>query len=85
MKWLRSKGCRWDEIACFGAAYGGHLDVLKWLRSEGCPWDAWVSRSAAYGGHLEMLEWAIDNGCPYEVNKLTRPALEFLGIISVSE
>merc|ERR1711934_735087 len=42
LKWLRSKGCPWDEDACAGAAESGHLEMVKWLRSEGCPWDARV-------------------------------------------
>jgi len=80
-KWLRSEGCPWDEAACYYAAYGGHLEILKWLRSEGCPWDEATTSNAAWRGHLDVLKWAIDNGCPYEVNHMTRPALEKLGLI----
>jgi len=36
--------------------------------------------AAARAGHLDVLKWAIDDGCPYEVNDVTRPALESLGL-----
>ena len=80
LKWLKSKGFHLDEWTCSRAAESGQLEVLKWLRSEGFPWTKWTCHWAANYGHLDMLEWAIDNGCPYEVNDITRPALESLGL-----
>ena len=81
LKWLRSEGCPWDEGTFTAAVERGHLQMLKWLRSKGCPWDGWACEYAATRGKLDLLRWAIDNGCPYWVNKRTRPALEFLGLI----
>ena len=81
LKWLRSEGCPWDADTCSGAAFRGNLEMLKWLRSKGCPWNGWACEYAATRGKLDLLRWAIDNGCPYWVNKRTRPALEFLGLI----
>ena len=69
LKWLRSEGCPWDRLACWGAAQGGHLEVLKWLRKEGCPWNEEVCAGAALGGQLEVLKWLRSKGCPW--NDLT--------------
>ena len=32
-------GCEWDSWTCWGAAKGGHLEVLRWARENGCPWN----------------------------------------------
>ena len=48
----------------FGAAFGGHLDVLKWARENGCEWDSWTCAYAAQNGHFDVLKWARENGCP---------------------
>ena len=66
LKWLRSEGCPWNEMACTRAAEGGHLETLKWLRSEGCPWDAYACAGAAGHGHLEILKWLRSEGCPWD-------------------
>jgi len=29
LKWVRAKGCPWDEWTCAMAAQGGHFEVLK--------------------------------------------------------
>ena len=82
MQWLKTqKGYRLDECVFSNACKNGHLETSKWLRSEGCPWDEATTSNAAWRGHLDVLKWAIDNGCPYEVNHMTRPALEKLGLI----
>ena len=67
LKWLRAKGCPWDEGTCAAAAYGGHLEVLKWLRAGGCPWDNWTCAYAAEGGNLEVPKWLRAEGCPWDM------------------
>ena len=47
----------------YGAAFGGHLDVLKWARENGCEWDSDTCSDAALNGHLSVLKWARKNGC----------------------
>ena len=82
LQWLKThKGFKLNQQVFSEACEGGHLEILKWLRSEGCPWDEATTSNAAWRGHLDVLKWAIDNGCPYEVNHMTRPALEKLGLI----
>jgi hypothetical protein len=66
LKWVRSKGCPWDETTCSYAAMNGHLEVLKWARSDGCPWDEYTCSHAAENGHLELLKWARSEGCPWD-------------------
>jgi MYND finger len=51
------------EYVCYGAAYGGHLDVLKWALGYGFPWTDWSAYFAALRGHLELLEYARGKGC----------------------
>ena len=47
----------------YGAAFGGHLDVLKWARENDCEWDPQTCSWAARNGHLDVLKWARGNGC----------------------
>lgn len=55
----------WNDYSMiWGAAGGGHLEVVKWLRARGCPWTSIATYGAAEQGHLEVLEWALENGCP---------------------
>lgn len=65
LKWLREKGCPWDEEVCAAAARGGHIETLRYLRDNGCPWDEGTCNLAAVGGHLSVLEFARDRGCPW--------------------
>lgn len=37
LRWLRLKGCPWDERASLLAARGGHVRALALLRQKGCP------------------------------------------------
>ncbi|WZN65487.1 hypothetical protein HKI87_12g70460 [Chloropicon roscoffensis] len=66
---LRGRGYKFDEMACSGAAEGGHLEALKFLRGldPPCPWDWRTSEDAAGGGHLDVLKWARsqDPPCPW--------------------
>lgn len=40
VKWLRTKGCPWDEYACECAAINTkNIDLLKWLIENGCPYN----------------------------------------------
>ena len=66
LKWLRSEGCPWSEMACPSAARGGHLEALRWLRSEGCPWNERTCSGAAEKGHLDVLKYLLENGCPWD-------------------
>ena len=34
---LRSENFPWDELTCWHAAKGGHLETLKWARENDCP------------------------------------------------
>ena len=42
MKWMKTKGCPWDEDTFqYAAEYcdGHNFEVLEWLRINNCPWD----------------------------------------------
>ena len=70
LKWLRKNGWPWDEMTCWSAARGGHLEVLQWARANGCPWNEDTCKLAAIGGHFEVLQWARANGCPWSGEEL---------------
>ena len=55
-----------NQIA-YGAAYGGHLEVLKWALDNGCSYDGdyLICAKAALNGHLKVLKWARNNGCDW--------------------
>ena len=57
VKFLRGRGCPWDEMTCWRAAEYGHLECLKYARENGCPWDRSTCRDAAKGGDLECLSF----------------------------
>jgi hypothetical protein len=64
LQWACASSCPWDELTCWAAARGGHLEVLQWARANGCPWDVGTCEGAAEGGHLELLRWLRANVCP---------------------
>ena len=68
---LRGRGYKFDEMACSGAAEGGHLEALKFLRGldPPCPWNEWTCCWAAEGGYLDILKFlrAQDPPCPWGV------------------
>ena len=66
VKFLRGKGCPWDEMTCWRAAEYGHLECLKYAHENECPWDEETCSFAARGGHLECLKYARENGCPWD-------------------
>jgi hypothetical protein len=66
LKYLRFRGCPWNEKTCRKAAENGHLNILKWARENRCPWNKQTCRKAAQNGHLHILQWARENGCPWD-------------------
>ena len=65
-QWPRSRNCPWSDNTCYGAARGGHDDVLHWLRSSDCQWGEDTCYGAAGGGHCALLQWARATGCPWD-------------------
>jgi hypothetical protein len=53
---LRENDTPWDRDMCYGAALGGHREVLQWLRANDCPWDKDTCSHSAGDGHLEVLQ-----------------------------
>ena len=74
LKWLRDKGCPWDEWVFHAAADGTDLELLKWLREQGCPWTAYTFERAAVVGNKEILEWLRENECPSDTNAFAAAA-----------
>ena len=66
LKFLRGKGCPWDEMTCWRAAEYGQLECLKYAHENGCPWDEDICSRAAKNGHLECLKYVRENGCPWD-------------------
>jgi len=64
----QSHGCERHGIACYGAALGGHVDVLEWLLGWlGHDDDyAFICSGAAEGGQLDVLMWARAHGCNWD-------------------
>ena len=56
IRWLRSKGCPWNELTSNKAAAAGALESLEFLRRHGCPFGQ-ASFSAASTGQIKVLEW----------------------------
>lgn len=60
IKWLRARGCPWDEDTCASAAEGSDLDLLRWAVGAGCPMDLEACLDLACGeGHSEVEAWII--------------------------
>ncbi|GFH47641.1 hypothetical protein CTEN210_04116 [Chaetoceros tenuissimus] len=67
LKWLRRRGCPWNESLCSSAAWNGNLEALKWARSEGCPWSDATLTAAADRGNIAIMEYCLQNQCPMTV------------------
>jgi hypothetical protein len=76
LRWLREKGCPWDEDTTAAAAKSGNLELLQWIREEGCPWDESACHAAAGAGHLVVLQWLKSMGCPWDTYTCTAAAAE---------
>ena len=74
LKFLRVKGCPWDETTCSSAAKNGHLECLKYAHENGCPWDKYTCSWATENGRLECLKYARENGCPWDEDTCSRAA-----------
>jgi hypothetical protein len=59
LKWLTAQSwCAIDDLACAGAAQGGHLAALKHLRIEGYAWKThYIACYTAESGSIEVVEW----------------------------
>ena len=66
LRWLRMRGCVWDELAPAAAAAGGQLAALKYLHIMGCPFTEITCAAAAASGAWPCLIFAHDNGCPWD-------------------
>jgi hypothetical protein len=70
---LRSKGCDWDESACYLAALHDKADTLRWLGENGCPWDvSEICMVAACNGFTGILDCIIAQGEVLDAKLLTR-------------
>lgn len=62
MKYLRSKGCKWDADVALEYAVPAHFVVLsKEPHIE--PWTDDFTLGSPAGGYLDCLRYAVDNGC----------------------
>ncbi len=75
VKWLRERGCPWNESACTYAVWNNHIDILKWLRQQGCPWSTWVCEELAAKGNLEALKWCRRQRAPWDYRVCMAAAL----------
>jgi hypothetical protein len=66
LKYLRSIGCKWDELVPAYAGTKGHVDVMEWAVNNGCPLRISTSYHAAAHGDLDTLKWLHANGCPWD-------------------
>ena len=76
IKWLRSKGRRFDQYCVADAAGRGHLEAIKEMRrskargtdeSARARWSEDAVEKAANRGHLEVVQWLRQNGCPWSI------------------
>jgi hypothetical protein len=67
LRWLRAKGCSWDQHTCTDAVMSGHFDVLQWAVANGCPWDrAACLESASYSGDEDLMAWIAEQAAVHE-------------------
>jgi Ankyrin repeats (many copies) len=59
LRYLRERGCEWDEEATYLAAEHGRFPLVKWMISAGCPFNASdICEGAAKNGSVDMMEYA---------------------------
>ena len=66
LKWLKAKGCIYDESAISEAAATGDIRTLDWLYEEKFPMDATAMARAAKNGHMAALSWLQNRRCPWD-------------------
>ena len=64
-----------EKYILYGAAFGGHLDVLIWTRENCCKWDFSTCNYAVENGHLNVLKWAKENDYQWDLWTCSRAAL----------
>ena len=64
LKWLRAKGCPWNEKTCECAAMQGQYRCLVYAHKNGCPCGQKTCYEAAYACH-RCLRYLRQNGCPW--------------------
>jgi hypothetical protein len=67
LKFLRSRGIRWDYLTTWASAIHGHLDCLKYAHENGCEWHPNTTSYAAVNGNLECLKYAHSQGCEWDI------------------
>lgn len=50
-----------NDYTLFGAAKGGHIEIIKYVIDSGCEPYPHMLRYAIYGKQLEVLKWACEN------------------------
>jgi hypothetical protein len=71
LKFMVTRGNKFDKTLCKVASRKGDLDLLIWLHENGCTWSSDVCTEAARCGHLHCLMYAHENGCPWDNNTIT--------------
>lgn len=54
------------QLACNGAAKGGHLAILKWAMTQNAIFNKEIFNYAADGMHFDVMQWLLSNGCPWD-------------------
>lgn len=63
---LATERIRKDKLIYYGAAEGGHIEILEWAQKQRISWGEntkHIFHFAARNGHVNVLEWARKNGC----------------------
>ena len=69
LRWLRARGCPWNDRATYAASLNGHLGILEWLLAEECPWDPIdCLYAAAHGGWCGIVAWIYPHVDQHEVD-----------------
>ncbi|GFR45438.1 hypothetical protein Agub_g6817 [Astrephomene gubernaculifera] len=67
LRWLRERGCPWNEYTLNRAAEAGCEEALEWLVKQGCPWEEMggAYTTAARQGDLLTMRCLRRLGCPW--------------------
>lgn len=64
LKYLKNRGCEFDEHSSSAAAAFDNLKCLQYLKYIGSPWNWRVTAAAASNGATDCLKWAAELGAP---------------------
>lgn len=75
LKWLHTRGYKWNDEIYQEAALHGKLEILKWLKLNDSEWKihkSHIIHNAIKANQNFVLLWSLHSECPFSINHLDK-------------